>query len=148
MAKTFIQRKRIDPRPFGAQLLKVRKHFGLTQEKMAQHMEISRTAYRNNEKGVHLLELSSAVHLRNKLGVSLEWLVSDTGPMLMPKGADAKAVLALGADVEANGMIKLMGRIPFVRNAVIAFYQKFLVENDGVIRKSLENQSAGKGLLL
>ncbi len=140
------QRNRINPRPVGARLRNVRVHFRLTQEQMAEHLQICRTAYRNNELGNSNLDLTSVVHLRNKLGLSMEWLLFNNGPMLIPKATGADPGQVPVTDPDTGGMVKLMNRIPFVRHAVMGFFRKFQFENGEVIRKFLETESGGNTL--
>ncbi len=108
---------------------------------MATQLELSRSSYSKNEKGTHLINLTTAVHLHNKLNISLEWLNFNQGPMFMSGGDQAQAAAkAHETDPELGGMIKLIKRIPFIRHAVIGFYQKFTLENDELIRKFEETE--------
>ncbi len=144
MTKIYNRRKRITPRPIGARLFKIRNYFGYSQIQMAKQLELSRGGYGNNEKGKSLIDLNTAVTVRNKLGVSLEWLLFDNGPMFLPKEEEKKtAAPEHKIDREAGVMLKLMNQIPFIRHAVIGFFQKFQVDNEETIRKIQETEKNG-----
>ncbi len=141
MARFYRQRKRIKSEPIGSRLQKIRNHFGYTQGQMAAQLELSRTSYSKNEKGVHLIDITTAVYLHNKMDISLEWLLFNKGPMFKAgKGQEQAAAKGPGTDPETGGMLKMMERIPFIRHAVIGFFQKFTLENDDLIRKFEETE--------
>ncbi len=144
MTRIYRRRKKANPRTIGTKLFNVRSRFGYTQVQMADQLDLSRTAYGNNEKGHSLIDLNTAIALRNKLGISLEWLLFDNGPMFLPKEEEKKTTPPeLKIDRETGAMLKMMNQIPFVRNSVIGLFQKFQVDNEETIRKIKEAEKNG-----
>lgn len=127
----------------------VRKHFGFSQDQMAQSLGCSRETFGKNERGYHMITLDTVAALYEKLGVSMEWLLFNHGPMLKNatiKKADLK--LETQADMsfpdELNEMVAMMKNVPFLRYAVMGYYQKFKLENKHTILQALgQDNTAG-----
>ncbi len=134
--------KLLSASPIAGRLRMVRRHFGYSQNKMAQSLGCSRETYRKNERGYYLLTIDTLAALYEKLGVSIEWLLFNRGPMLRDKGIKKSELkLETQADMsfpdELDEMISMMKNVPFLRYAVMGYYQKFKLENKHTILQAL-----------
>ena len=140
--RTYRKRKRLNAGPVEARLRRIRGYFGYRQYEMADFLGISRAAYGKNERGIHMIDLISIIAIHDKLGVSLEWLLFNRGPMFWKTVGDKKQKRTELQTTdsftgELDQMIAEMKGIPLLRHAVMGFYQKFRIENDQVIRQFL-----------
>ena len=128
--------------PIAGRLHLVRKHFGFSQDQMAQSLGCSRETYGKNERGYYMLTIDTVAAFYEKLGVSMEWLLFNHGPMLRDNGIKKSELkLETQADMsfpdELNEMIGMMKNVPFLRYAVMGYYQKFKLENKHTILQAL-----------
>ena len=140
--RTYRKRKHVNAGPVGSRLRRIRGYFGYRQYEMADFLGISRAAYGKNERGIHMIDLISLIAIHEKLGVSLEWLLFNRGPMFWKTVDDQNQTrpqlqMADSFTDELDQMMAEMKGIPLLRHAVMGFYQKFRIENDQVIRQFL-----------
>lgn len=128
--------------PIAGRLRLVRKHFGFSQDQMAKYLGCSRETFGKNERGYYMLTIDTVAALYAKLGVSMEWLLFNHGSMLR-NSEKTKSELKLETQAgmsfpdELNEMISMMKNIPFLRYAVMGYYQKFKLENKHTILQAL-----------
>jgi len=132
------ERKLIDARPIAARLRRIRNHYGYRQDEMAESLGISKGAYGKNERGEHLLDTNSLARVHERLGICVDWLLFDHGPMFW-KAEEKKREIKRDIQEETEfsseieEMIDLMKRFPFLRHAVMGYYQKFKLENKNLL---------------
>ena len=139
------RRELINAAPIGRRLKEVRKYFGYKQGKMAELLGITMDAYGKNERGTHLVQTDSLHAVHEKLGVSMEWLLFNRGSMfwnadIMKKGKKGGKREEILFSSEVDEMIDLMKRVPFLRYAVMGYYQKFKIENKHLVTEILEKE--------
>lgn len=134
--------ERINARVIGSRLKEVRNYFGFNQGKMAGILGITRDTLGKNERGEHSVQVDSLHALHENLGISAEWLLFNRGAMFwdagMTKNSDKSGKQEeISFSTELDEMIDLMKRAPFLRHAVMGYFQKFKIENDHLIDEIL-----------
>ena len=61
---------------FSEKLIRLRKREGISQEELASYLEVSRQAVSRWEQGTALPDAGNLLKLRQRFGVSLDWLLS------------------------------------------------------------------------
>ena len=62
---------------FSKKLIRLRKREGISQEELASYLEVSRQAVSRWEQGTALPDAGNLLKLRQRFGVSLDWLLED-----------------------------------------------------------------------
>ena len=63
---------------FSEKLIRLRKREGISQEELASYLEVSRQAVSRWEQGTALPDAGNLLKLRQRFGVSLDWLLDDS----------------------------------------------------------------------
>lgn len=63
---------------FSEKLIRLRKREGISQEELASYLEVSRQAVSRWEQGAALPDAGNLLKLRQRFGVSVDWLLEDT----------------------------------------------------------------------
>ena len=63
---------------FSEKLVRLRKREGISQEELALYLEVSRQAVSRWEQGTALPDAGNLLKLRQRFGVSVDWLLEDT----------------------------------------------------------------------
>jgi len=131
---------------YGKKLLKLRKYFDITQEKMAEIMKITLSSYKKNELGKHLMSTSSLIALHNRLGISLEWFLFDRGEMSWKptETVGAEKQVSDPFTLELNEMISLMKGIPLIHHGVMLYFQELKLKNKELIREYWRGAGTGE----
>lgn len=108
-----------------------------SQEKMAAHLGMVRGSYSKYENGYALPNLHTLNVLSTGFDVSLDWLISDKGPMFYTE----KTMLVRKADLEnvmddVKELLESMERIPLLRYEVLSFFQKFKLDYKELVESS------------
>ena len=64
---------------FSEKLIRLRKREGISQEELASYLEVSRQAVSRWEQGAALPDAGNLLKLRQRFGVSLDWLLEEIG---------------------------------------------------------------------
>ena len=80
------------------------------------------------------------------MAVNIEWLLFNRDAMSWKEPGNRQGVHEdipgeLPFFAEATEMVDLMKRIPFLRHAVLGFFQRFKIENERLIRRFLEKEA-------
>lgn len=62
---------------FSEKLIRLRKREGISQEELASYLEVSRQAVSRWEQGTALPDAGNLLKLRQRFGVSVDWLLED-----------------------------------------------------------------------
>ena len=89
---------------FSEKLIRLRKREGISQEELASYLEVSRQAVSRWEQGAALPDAGNLLKLRQRFGVSLDWLLDDSQgwenltdlPWAIPLGVSGFGLLLLG----------------------------------------------------
>jgi len=65
------------PMNFSEKLIRLRKREGISQEELASYLEVSRQAVSRWEQGTALPDAGNLLKLRQRFGVSVDWLLGD-----------------------------------------------------------------------
>jgi transcriptional regulator with XRE-family HTH domain len=79
----------LDPIPVGMRLKEARNRLGLSQQSMAEKIGSSKTGIQANEGGSNLPGAAVLASMY-RLGVSVDWLLSGNGPMLLADMAEVR----------------------------------------------------------
>ena len=63
---------------FSEKLIRLRKREGISQEELASYLEVSRQAVSRWEQGTALPDAGNLLKLRQRFGVSVDWLLEDS----------------------------------------------------------------------
>jgi transcriptional regulator with XRE-family HTH domain len=126
-------------------LRKIREHFGYTHAEMAAIFGISESGYKKKENGISDPSISSLSSIDAELGISIDWLLFDRGPMFS-KDLDNKASeKKQGNDLflrELEDMVYLMERVPLLRHSVMGYFQRFKMKYKDFIDEELKKITA------
>jgi transcriptional regulator with XRE-family HTH domain len=117
----------------GRRLQSVRKHLGFKRVKMSNTMGISPLTYTRLEQGDHLPTTKSLMALHQRAGISLEWLLFESGPMLYQ--------VPVSLSPEMIELTSLMKKIPLLYHSIMMHFQQLKIEHKNFIRESLEGES-------
>ena len=87
------ERPKIDYKALGAKLKQKRLYFDLTQEKVAEKLDLSESFYSRVERGDRVLSVETLVKVACFFDVSLDYLIMDS----TPSGADDKLSVEIDA---------------------------------------------------
>ena len=116
----------------GARLKQFRQKIGLTQEQLAQYLNMGRANYSRIEIGEVFISTYSIRILNSYFNVSLAWLIAGHGAMFTGLG-EAMEEYTLeysGNPDEIKKMLYFMEHSSLVRIHVLAFYQDFIRKYD------------------
>ena len=91
---------------FSEKLIRLRKREGVSQEELASYLEVSRQAVSRWEQGTALPDAGNLLKLRQRFGVSVDWLLEDA------KGWEAQADRPVAPEASEEA-------VPKVRKSVL-----------------------------
>ena len=91
---------------FSENLIRLRKREGVSQEELAAYLEVSRQAVSRWEQGTALPDAGNLLKLRQRFGVSVDWLLEDA------KGWEAQAARPVAPEASEEA-------VPKVRKSVL-----------------------------
>lgn len=91
---------------FSEKLIRLRKREGVSQEELAAYLEVSRQAVSRWEQGTALPDAGNLLKLRQRFGVSVDWLLEDA------KGWEAQADRPVAPEASEEA-------VPKVRKSVL-----------------------------
>jgi transcriptional regulator with XRE-family HTH domain len=124
----------------GFRLKEMREASKCSQERMAAHFGIGRSAYTKNENGETFLSLNALSELGNTFDVSLDWLICNKGPMFYKEKARQGEIISM--EVVKEDVLELlehMERLPLLRYEVLSFFQRFKVENKELVDSAVNH---------
>lgn len=124
----------------GGKITIIRMNTTLTQEQMAEKLNISRVQYSRIENGTAVPNANTLYQICEQFGISLDWLVMGKGTMdLQPP--DRKWVsMDFGEDKEAvDILLEKMYKAPILRYAVLNFFIKYYRKHQDMLDKT-ENE--------
>lgn len=127
----------------GSRLSQVREYLGYSQDKMARLLNIGKATYSKNERGLHLPVTQTVMSLHHSLGISAEWFLFGSGPMLW-KDIESKKEAHPAAERfgrEVTEMLSLMERIPLFRHSLMLYFQKLKMEHHALLQDSQNDSS-------
>ena len=77
---------------FSEKLIRLRKREGVSQEELASYLEVSRQAVSRWEQGTALPDAGNLLKLRQRFGVSVDWLLEDAKGWGFQTVAQQKAI--------------------------------------------------------
>jgi len=121
----------------------VRKALGYTQNQMVAFFDIGRADYSRIEKGEVLPNVAILKALRTQFNISLDWLITNTGKMMvMEKSTPDKKLSFPDYSQEITEMLELLGRVPMVKHAILGFFLEYKVRYDEIIQKFIGEDAA------
>lgn len=132
----------------GLRMRKVRKALGYTQEKMVSYFNIGRANYSRIEKGEVLPNAAVLNSLRTQFGVSLDWLIADSGKMFVrsrDQGPDQNREKEQTRKInigeygkEVRELLMIMDKVPMVKHAILGYFLEYKARHKEIIQRSLE----------
>lgn len=122
----------------GRRLTTIRNRLGLSPQRMAALMNVSKTSLNRLERGLSYPSAVTFHRLFKQFSVSIDWLLCNRGSMFTGEAAKQKEKSAdlFGGDLEE--MVYLMKRIPLVRYSMMDHFQRFKIDNQVFIDRELE----------
>lgn len=150
-----LKRERVNIRSRVARKLKwLRNYYGLTQQGMANQLQMHVSTYIKNEKNENPAGIWTIWAVYEKLGVSLDWLLLDQGPVSEEermgligdafagkendekgKKSDAQEILEAAHRVQVDEMVNLMREVPAVHFAMMSAFHEYKLKNADLIEK-------------
>jgi len=118
----------------GARLAQLRETLNLPRTKISGMIGIDRASIQRYEEGQYFPEISTLVTLSGVLGISLDWLLVNRGPMYYnEKIAETEASESdkLVMREEYRDLLDNMEKYPVLRYEVLLQVQKFLESKQG-----------------
>lgn len=95
---------------FAEKLLRLRKREGLSQEELAQYLNVSRQAVSRWEQGTAMPDAGNLVKLKQRFAVSVDWLLED---------AQGWEALSERGAAETDAPVEAAGPMPQMRKSVL-----------------------------
>jgi len=127
---------------FGYKLRKIRESLRYSQEEMAAYFSTEKGTYNRYENGKNFPGFLVLNHFGNTLGISMDWLICDKGPVYYKEKEkkEEKKVIEKKEEAkqepspempqgEMKELLEHMGRIPLLRHEVLAHFYKFKEEH-------------------
>lgn len=142
-------------------LKKIRDHFGYSPDEMAAKLGVSKITYGRNEKAMHLPTTLHLIALYKRLGISIDWLLFNQGPMSWKEHEKQQAELEMKQKaeeeqrklaeppkdvftLEVEEMIETMKKVPLLRHRVMGYYQSYKIKHKEMIEEHLMIEGEGK----
>jgi transcriptional regulator with XRE-family HTH domain len=137
----------------GLRMRKLRKTLGYTQEKMVYYFDIGRANYSRIEKGEVLPNAAVLNSLRTQFGVSLDWLIANSGKMFIRgrgQGPDQDrekkeptGKINVGEyGKEVRELLMIMEKVAMVKHAILGFFLEYKAKYKEIIQVTLEECDA------
>ncbi|MDQ1351359.1 MAG: Helix-turn-helix protein [Acidobacteriota bacterium] len=127
----------------GKRLKQVRESFKYTQRRMADIIRVQDGTYKKNERGIHLVNVYSLDQLHTELGVSVEWLLFENGPVfwkdIQAKKEEENPRKEDLFKEEVAEMIEMLRRVPMIRHSVMLHYQDCKVRFKDLVAEARDN---------
>ncbi|NIM18022.1 MAG: helix-turn-helix domain-containing protein [Candidatus Aminicenantes bacterium] len=135
-------RKMIDElkKEIGLRMRKVRKALGYTQEKMVSYFNIGRANYSRIEKGEVLPNAAVLNSLSTQFGVSLDWLIADSGKMFVRREKkEQTGKINFGEyGKEVRELLMTMDKVSMVKHAILGYFLEYKAKHKEIIQRTLE----------
>lgn len=95
---------------FAEKLLRLRRREGLSQEELAQYLDVSRQAVSRWEQGTAMPDAGNLLKLKQRFAVSVDWL---------PEDAQGWEVLSERGAAETDAPVEAAGPTPQTRRSVL-----------------------------
>ena len=128
----------------GIRLLELRRILGLQQNEMAQAVGLNPGYLSEIENGVkNNPGIATLYKISSHYNVSLDYLVQGIGDMFLPdKGSDEKRRQNVFKGVEGiEDVVWLMKNSRYVKNTILAYTVKMVIENESLIKVELMRAS-------
>jgi len=111
----------------GGRLRTVRKHLNYTRQQMARVLGVHQSGYYKNEAGETYPRPETLLKLQRDYGISMDWLLSNKGPMFYKeKAREKEKTSGLEERVpEVRELVDHMDRDPQLKHEILAFFFKY-----------------------
>jgi transcriptional regulator with XRE-family HTH domain len=115
----------------GKRLKKIRNHFELTQEEIAEKLGISTDTYLRNERNHHNPGNRTLHLLFKEFNISLNWLLMGHGEMFRDDQIEYEQIkqFITNSPPELIDFIQAMSQVPLLYHEQMAQFQKFMMNN-------------------
>jgi transcriptional regulator with XRE-family HTH domain len=124
----------------GARLAQLRETLNLPRTKLSGMIGIDRASIQRYEEGQYFPEISTLVTFSRVLGISLDWLLVNKGPMYykekMPETEENEGVKLLMRE-EYRDLLDNMEKFPVLKYEVLLQVQKFLEIRQGKLNSNV-----------
>ncbi|MCP4146114.1 MAG: helix-turn-helix transcriptional regulator [bacterium] len=148
-----IREKAVLQKELSRKLRSVRQKLGLSQQRISAYFETTRDSVTKREQGLLMPPAYWLYVLSDQFDISLDWLVSNKGPMFYKeklvevKGEDSPQEVTKDSPPsiqvhetitgtvreELKEMIKDLEQVPVLRYELLAHYHKFKLKNKGIL---------------
>jgi transcriptional regulator with XRE-family HTH domain len=128
-------------REVGKRLKELRKRLDMTQEELGKQLGIKRSGMGKHERGEALLSGKMLQILAARYNASIDYLLCNRGTLFYDKDDLNRPGSKRAIDEEVEELFSLMARVPLVRNSMVAYFQRFKIENREVIEKELAGKA-------
>ncbi|MCP5051837.1 MAG: helix-turn-helix transcriptional regulator [bacterium] len=131
-------------------LRKLRKQLGYTKSQMAARVGLTPSGYYRNEGGETFPNFKTLRMLCSEHDISMDWFIFNKGPMYFkekvePKEKEPEVIIKtvevpkeLPKDIQE--LMDHMEGIPLLHHEVLAYFQRFKVDNKDLVKSSMEQE--------
>jgi transcriptional regulator with XRE-family HTH domain len=122
-----------------SKLIQLRQSLHYSTKKMAGYFNVSAITYHRYEQSKMLPGFTALYSAAEKLGISLDWLVCNKGPIyykeiekkiqVEEKKETPQDFLTGASQEEIKDLLEHMNRIPLLRHEVLVYFYKFKAEH-------------------
>jgi transcriptional regulator with XRE-family HTH domain len=138
--------KRDNVTAIGKRVKEIRRYFRLSQKEMADNLKMSYSYLSEIECGKANPGPEFFLKLSNDYNISMDYLFHGIGNMFL--GSHRKIEeeeYDLDEDIYSiEKLVWLMDHSPFYKNTILSFASKFLLDNERIIKKSIEKNKMRK----
>jgi len=126
-------------------LLKIRETLGLSASDVTWNIKVHRITYYKYENGRAFPHFTVLSRLGKSLGISMDWLILDKGPMLYKEkvsenDAAANSLDALPGDIKE--LVEHMERIPMLKYETLLSFHQFKENHKELVASSMMEKVA------
>lgn len=122
----------------GRRIKLIRQNRDISQGNLAASLFSNRSMCQKYESGAVTPPITFLKNFATELGVSLDWLIAEKGKMYM-KNKEENLSIAIETDYfkEAGELLYFMEKIPMIRHALLAHFQKLKTDNNDIIQSAM-----------
>ncbi len=109
----------------GRRLRRVRKQLNYSLGEMSGNLNVSKSGYYKNEKGLTFPGVLTLDHLQWAYDISMDWLIFNKGPVFYKEKLPEPEPEPLEISSEVREMLEGMSRDRLLEHEVLAFYYKY-----------------------
>ena len=125
-------------RSLSTKLIELRQSLHYSTNQMAEYVKVSSITYHRYEQGKMLPGFTALYSAAKKLGISLDWLVCNKGPVYYKEIEKKNQVEEKNENPQ--DLLEHMNRVPLLRHELLAYFYKFKAEHKDMMVEGMAEQ--------